>query len=101
MGNDTNTTYQSPTQSRRLSARRLGTRVDHGDGTYSVEIDSEDLKPADPEHPLRRLSAGGRRLSDNEPPWKYKAWVTPEKIAPEPKSSLYHYHYDNYYFYYY
>ena len=23
----------------------------------------------------------GRRLDDNEPPWKYKAWVTPERIV--------------------
>ncbi|CAK9018577.1 unnamed protein product [Durusdinium trenchii] len=25
----------------------------------------------------------GRRLDDNEPPWKYKAWVTPERIEIE------------------
>lgn len=80
--NDTNTSYQSG-GSRRLLSRRLGSRVDHGDGTYSVEINSEDLKPADPDHPLRRLSAAGRRLDDNEPPWKYKAWVTPERIEIE------------------
>eukprot|EP00438_Fugacium_kawagutii_P032232 Skav231692 [mRNA] locus=scaffold597:1104412:1113193:+ [translate_table: standard] len=37
---------------RRLQSRHRGTRTDHG----------------------------GRRLDDNEPGWKYKAWVTPERI---------------------
>eukprot|EP00434_Breviolum_minutum_P014609 symbB.v1.2.012879.t1/scaffold876.1/size155678/4 len=75
--------YQSVIGGRRLQARHRGTRIDHDDGTYTVEITEDDLKPADPDHPLRRLSASGRRLDDNEPGWKYKAWVTPERIEIE------------------
>lgn len=69
---------------RRLQSRHRGTRTYHEDGTYTVEITEDDLHPADPEHPLRRLSASGRRLDDdNSPGWKYKAWVTPERIEIE------------------
>jgi len=87
--NDTNfTNYSSggrrlSTDGRRLLARRLGRRTPTADdGSYFVEIDEDDLKPQHPDHPMRRLSA--RRLDDDDNPfWKYKAWVTPEKIDIE------------------
>ncbi|CAE7210002.1 unnamed protein product [Symbiodinium natans] len=71
------------TDGRRLLARRLGRRTPIGDdGSYFVEIDDDDLKPHHPDHPMRRLAA--RRLDDDDNPfWKYKAWVTPEKIDIE------------------
>jgi len=66
---------------RRL-ARRLGKRSDvAADGSYFVEITEDDLLPNHADHPMRRMSA--RRLDDDAPFWKYKAWVTPEKIDIE------------------
>jgi len=83
-GNDTNASNFTYSSGGRRLARRMGTRTPVAeDGSYYVEITQDDLQPADPEHPMRKLSSAGRRLDSSEPGWKYKAWVTPERIEIE------------------